>query len=101
MSYRTESFDEFLSEQLQEPGMASEFLLASLEGEDGLTLIQAIIRTIGCMGIKEFSEMSGIHRNAVSRMMAQNDIPKIETLNKYLAAFDLKAKIVVEPKDAA
>ena len=101
MPYRTESFDEFLSEQLQEPGMAKEFLLSSLEGEDNFTLVSAIIRTIGCMGVKEFSEMSGIHRNAVSRMMAQNDIPKIETLNKYLAAFDLKAKIIVEPKEAA
>lgn len=101
MPYRTESFDEFLSEQLQEPQMAKEFLLSSIEGQDGFTLIEAIIRTIGLMGIKEFSKMSGIHRNAVSRMMAQNDIPKIETLNKYLAAFDLKAKILVEPKDTA
>jgi DNA-binding phage protein len=101
MPYRTESFDKFLSEQLQEPGMAKGFLLSSLEGKDGFTLIEAIIRTINCMGIKEFSEMSGIHRNAVSRMMVQNDIPKIETLNKYLAAFDLKAKILVEPMDAA
>lgn len=101
MPTRTESFDEFLSKQLQDPDAAKDFLLSSLEGDDGFTLIEALIRTINCMGIKEFSKMSGIHRNSISRMLAQKEIPKMKTLNKYLAAFNLQAKTIVEPKKAA
>ncbi|MCB9027136.1 MAG: hypothetical protein H6625_12505 [Bdellovibrionaceae bacterium] len=96
MPYRTESFDAYLSEQLQNPEMAKEFLLSSMEGEDSLNLIDALKRTISCMGIKEFSEISGIHRHSISRMLSQDDIPKIETLNNYLAPFHLRVKIQVE-----
>ena len=94
--YRTESFDELLSEQLQNPEFAKEFLLSSMEGDDGLDLVNALKRTISCMGIKEYSEMSGIHRNSVSRMLSQEDIPKIDTLNKYLFPFNLRAKFDIE-----
>ena len=94
--YRTESFDELLSEQLKNPEFAREFLLSSMEGEDGLNLIDALKRTIGYMGVKEYSEVSGIHRNSVSRMLSQDDIPKIETLNKYLSPIGLRAKFEVE-----
>ena len=94
--YRTESFDELLSEQLQNPEFAREFLLSSMEGGDGFDLVRALKRTISCMGIKEYSEMSGIHRNSVSRMLSQEDIPKIDTLNKYLSSFSLRAKFNIE-----
>lgn len=99
MSYRTESFDEFLSEQLQDADMAREFLLSSMEGKGRLPLIEALKRTISSMGIKEFSKMSGIHRNTISRMLSQEDIPKITTLDKYLLAFGLKSKITIVEVD--
>ena len=94
--YRTESFDKLLSEKLKNPEFASEFLLSSMEEEDGLSLVDALKRVICIMGIKEYSEMSGIHRNSVSRMIAQDDIPKIETLDRYLFPFNLRAKVEVE-----
>ena len=95
MSYRTKLFDEYLSEQLQNPDMAREFLLSSMHGPEGLDLIEALKRTISCMGIKEFASASKIHRNSISRMLSQAEIPKVETLNKYLAVFKLKSKIIV------
>ena len=94
--YRTESFDKLLSEQLQNPDFAREFLLSSMEGDDGLDLVNALKQTINCMGIKEYSEISGIHRNSISRMLSQEDIPKIETLNRYLSPFNLRARFDVE-----
>ena len=94
--YRTDSFDKLLSGKLQDPAFATEFLLSSMEGEDGLSLVDALKRVICCMGIKEYSKISGIHRSSISRMIAQNEIPKIETLDRYLQPFNLKARVEVE-----
>ena len=94
--YRAESFDELLSEQLQNPDFAREFLLSSMEGNDGFDLVGALKRTISCMGIKEYSKLSGIHRNSVSRMLSHGDIPKVDTLNRYLSPFNLRVKFDVE-----
>ena len=53
------------------------------------------------MGIKEFSEISGVRIQNISDFVNGRKNLKQETLNKYLAAFNLKSKIVVEPKGAA
>ena len=79
--------------QLQNTEFAREFLLSSMEGEEGLDLVSALKRTICCMGIKEYAEISGIHRSSISRMIYQEDVPKIDTLNRYLSPLNLKAKI--------
>ena len=97
--YRSESFDSLLSAKLQNPVFAKEFLLSSMDSEDSLSLPDALRRVISCMGIKEYAEMSGIHRTSISRMLDRNDVPKIATLNRYLAPFNLQVKIEVE--DAA
>ena len=100
MPYRTKSFDEFLSEQLQDEEIAREFLLSSMEGEDGVSLVEALQRTISIMGVKEFSETSGIHRNSVSRMLKEG-ITTFKNLDNYLSAFGLQSRISVEPKEVA
>ncbi|MDE3270023.1 MAG: hypothetical protein OYH77_07040 [Pseudomonadota bacterium] len=97
--YRTESFDKLLSGKLQNPEFGREFLLSSMHGEDGLDLIDALKRVIACMGVKEYSAMSGIHRASVSRMLSSNETPRVATLNRYLLPFKLRVKIDVE--DAA
>ncbi len=94
--YRTKSFDEMVSKELQDPMNAREFMLASMEGEDGKNLIDALKRTISIMGVSEFAELIGVQRSNVSRMLSQDDIPKIETLNRYLEPFKLRVRIDVE-----
>ena len=94
--YRTKSFDEALSKKLKKPRYAREFLLASMEGNDGMDLFEALKFTISCMGTKEFSEASGILPPNISRALSQDSAPKVETLNKFLAPFKLRVKIDVE-----
>lgn len=94
--YRTKSFNEMLAEELKNPGFAKEYLLASMEGEDGMDLLGALKHTISVMGIKEYSEISGMKPSNISRMLSQEEIPKIQTLNKFLAPFKLKVRVEVE-----
>ena len=94
--YRTESFDKLLSAKLHDPEFGREFLLSSMQGEDGLSLTDALKRVIACMGVKEYAAMSGIHRASISRMLASDETPRVATLNRYLSPFKLRVKIDVE-----
>ncbi len=93
---RTKSFDKMLSKKLHNPKFAREYIMASMEGEEAQTLIEAMIEVINVMGHKEFAELVGIERAAISRISKNGDIPKIETLNNLLAPFRLRAKLDVE-----
>lgn len=94
--YRKGSYDQILSQKLSDQDFAREFLLGLMEGEDGFTLIKALKHTIWRMGIKEFSQRSKIPEKSISRMLGHKEIPKIRTLNSYLAPFGLRVKIDLE-----
>ena len=94
--YRLSSYDRILAKELQDPEFAREFLAGLMEGEEGLPLLDALKNTIRGMGIKEFSETSGIPQKSISRMLHCETIPKIETLDEYLAPFGLRTKIGLE-----
>lgn len=99
--YRNSSYDQKLAEELQDSDFAKMFLMGLMEGEEGLTLVQALKHTIRRMGIKEFSKKSGIPEKSISRMLGSDLIPKVETLDEYLAPFKLKTKLSVDEMDAA
>ena len=82
----------------QVPAEAKDRLITVMRDRDG-DLLSALKDAIACVGAKEYVKISGINRRSVARMLAQNDVPKIDTLNRYLAPFGLKVKIQVE--DAA
>lgn len=94
--YRDSSYDRILAKELQDPEFAREFLTGLMEGEEGLPLLEALKHSIRGMGIKEFSEVSGIPQKSISRMLHCETVPKIETLDVYLAPFGLKIKIGLE-----
>lgn len=94
--HRHSSYDEDVARELQKPKFAREFLLTLMEGEDGMKLIDALKHTIQRMGVKEFAEKADIHPKSVSRMLASSAIPKIETLDTYLAPFGLRSKVTLE-----
>ncbi len=94
--YRGESFNQYLSHELKNPEFTKEFILSSLEGEDSYDLVGAIKRVISIMGVKEFSEISKINQKSISRMLSSETPPKLDTLNRYLAPFQLKATFSIE-----
>lgn len=94
--YRNKSFDEDLAERLRNPRFARGFLLAMLEGDGGLDLETALRYTITRMGIKEFSQLSGLAPSNIVRFVKGRSHPKPATLNAMLKPFRLRTKIVLE-----
>lgn len=97
---RHRTYDERLAEELRNPEFASTFFLTLMEGNDGFTLLEALQHTIYRMGVKEFAKKAKIHPKSVSRMLAGSSLPKLETLDAYLAPLGLKVRIVPEKKAA-
>jgi DNA-binding phage protein len=93
---RSKTFNEDLSLRLKKPAYAKEFLNGLIEGDDGLSVEDALRQMIPIMGLKEFAEMTGVARpNLVAFVQGRRNL-KIETLNQLLKPFKLKTKIVIE-----
>ncbi len=97
---RYSTYNEDLAKELQNKKFASEFLMGLMEGEDGLPFLVALKHTIQRMGIKEFARKARIHPKSVSRMLSSSSVPRLETLDHYLAPFGLRARVVPEKKAA-
>lgn len=97
--YRHGSYDEMLAKELKNMEFAKGFLRSLMEGDDGLSLPEALKYTIRRMGIKEFSHVSNIPEKSISRMINSSSTPKLETLDKYCAPFGLKVGLIL--KEAA
>lgn len=93
---RSKSYDQELSEKLKNPKFAQNFLLTLMEGEDGLSVEDALKHAIQRMGIKEFSEVSNIPSPNIVDFLKDRRRPKPETLDLYLHPFRLKIKIELE-----
>lgn len=94
--HRHESYDQKLAAELQDQEFAKDFILDLIEGEDGLSPIDALRHTIRRIGVKEFSTAADLPYESVCRMLESDGIPKIATLDRYFAFFGLKVKIVLE-----
>ncbi len=97
---RHSTYDEDVAKELTNSKFASHFFLALMEGEDGMSLMDALKHTIYRMGVKEFSKKAKLHPKSVSRMLASHALPKVETLNQYLKPFGLKIGLVPEREAA-
>ncbi|MGE4233114.1 MAG: DNA-binding protein [Bacteriovoracia bacterium] len=98
---RSSFYDQTLADELKDKEFAKEFILGLMEDEDGMSLVQALKHTIRKAGVKEFSKMTGIPEKSISRMLNSDLVPKIETLDEYLAPFGLKTKLSVDDIEAA
>ena len=94
MPRRSESFDAVIAEKMKNIEFARETLIASID-HVGETVEVALKGTIEKMGIKEFSVLSGIPIQKISDFIKGKRNLKVETLDKYLAVFKLKSKLVV------
>jgi len=101
MARRSESFDKFIAEKMQNKRYARTTLLTSIKEFDD-SVEEALKYTIQKMGIKEFSNASGVSVQNISDFIRGTRNLKAETLDKYLAVFELKSKVVVvDAKDVA
>ena len=64
--------------------------------EDGLNVEEALRHTIQRMGVKEFSEVSGIPSPNIVDFLKDRRRPKPETLDLYLHPFHLRIKMDLE-----
>lgn len=55
---RTRNYDEDLSNQLRDPEFAKAFILGLMEGDEGMSLENALRHTIEVMGIKKFCKLA-------------------------------------------
>ena len=94
--YRRKTFDDKLSKKLKQPSFAKSYILGSIR--KGMTVMEALKNVISCMGTKEFSEISGIKSPNISRMLSQDTIPKLATLQKFLDPFQLEVSLNIRPK---
>lgn len=97
--YRTKDFDEHLSKQLKDPAYRKEYLqelISPSDLEEGLEPIEAIKSIIAAMGVTEFSKLCKMERSSVSRILYQESMPRVETLNKMLAPFKFKIRLELE-----
>jgi repressor of nif and glnA expression len=101
MARRSESYNEFVADQMKDPEYAKLTILTSIE-EFGENIDEALRYAIKKMGIKEFSELSGYSITYISDITRGRKQLKAETLNKLLSFFGLRLKTtVVELEEVA
>jgi hypothetical protein len=93
---RTPTYNEELSRRLKKPRYAREFIAALMEGPEGLTAEDAVRQMIRIMGVKEFSEATGMRASNVVAFVNGRRQPKRETLDLLLKPFKLRTRIILE-----
>ncbi len=93
---RNKSYDEELSRKLRKKKFAHNYLLALMDGDDGLEVEEALRHTIMRMGIKEFAQLASIPQPNVSEFLSGKRKLKPKTLDEYLKPFKLKTKLTLE-----
>ena len=97
--YRTKDFDEHLSKELKNAKYRKEYLqqlTRPFDGEEGLSLIDALKDIISTMGVSEFAKLCKMERSSVSRILSQETLPKVDTLNRMLRPFKFRIKLELE-----
>ncbi len=87
---RTESYDEFLQEELRDPELAAEYLTAAAEeGSVELFLIALRNVTEAQGGIAEIAEATHLNRQTMYRTLSSEGNPTLSTLLAILRAVGL------------
>ena len=93
---RTKNNNEALSQRLQNKKYAALYLQSLMEGDDGLSLEEALKVYIQQMGIKEFAEATGSTPSNLVNFIKGKRHPKPETLDAYLKPLKLKTVLHVQ-----
>jgi DNA-binding phage protein len=91
MARRSRDWNEGLARDLQDPAFVREFVLAAVE--EGVPVQQVLGKVIRAMGIKEYSERTGIASPNVLRAINPRHNPTQATLNRLLRPFGLRLSV--------
>lgn len=95
--YRSDSYDEKLSQKLKDPEFGQEYLLELVENEDEPMDIESALRfMIGRMGTSDFAGLVRENKANEDKFLKERRRLKEETLNRYLKPFHLKVKKSLE-----
>jgi DNA-binding phage protein len=95
--FRSNAYDEKISDKLHNPEFAQEYLLGLVNDKDeSLDIEDALRFTIKRMGVTEFANLVQESKSNVGNFLNGSRKLKEDTLNKYLAPFGLKIKKILE-----
>ena len=89
-------FKEDLIEKLKDPSYAAAYIEAAIEESDADFLQVALGDVVKAHGVSKISEVTGIARQALYRMISQDGNPTIKNLNKLLNSVGLEIDIKVK-----
>ena len=91
MARRSRDWNEGLAQDLRDPELAREFLLAAVD--EGLPVQVALGKVIRARGVKEFAERVGMASPNVLRAIHPRHNPTQATLNRLLKPFQLRLSL--------
>lgn len=96
----TESYDDFLRDELRDPELSAEYLSAALEGgsmDEFLLALRNVADAHGGLGF--LSEITDLNRQSMYRMLSEQGNPTLSNLIKVLQTLGLD--IVFKPHGKA
>ena len=99
MTNRSKSHSEAMAKKMRDPDFARELVIVSLESRGNI--VDALRFAIRSMGIKEFSDKSGIPISNVSEFVSGNKSWGYRRLEKGLAVFGLEFSVKPRKRKAA
>ena len=85
--------NEWLREQLKDPGFAAEYLTAAAEDEEPAVFLQALRKVAEAQGMSEVAKQAGIPRESLYRMLSVKGNPRWSTLAPVVRATGLKLEV--------
>ena len=85
--------NEWLREQLKDPGFAAEYLTAAAEDEEPAVFLQALRKVAEAQGMSEVAKQAGIPRESLYRMLSLKGNPRWSTLAPVVRATGLKLEV--------
>lgn len=93
-------FEDFLSELLQDPQEARDYLNAALEDEDYRVFLLALKDVAKAFGISRISSETNLNRENLYRMLSENGNPQISSLIALLRAVGVRLTTEAIGKDS-
>ena len=85
--------NEWLREQLKDPGFAAEYLTAAAEDEEPAVFLQALRKVAEAQGMSEVAKQAGIPRESLYRILSLKGNPRWSTLAPVVRATGLKLEV--------
>ena len=86
--------NEWLREQLKDPGFSAEYLTAAAEDEAPAVFLQALRKVAEAQGMAAVAKRAGIPRESLYRVLSAKGNPRWSTLAPVVRATGLKLEVI-------